>query len=396
MIQEYYLHLLGGINGENDQYSGAGRIITAALMAGYGLNASNKKDLQNRINWQATPGCFLGQKEIDAGGWATRNNPELKFLTLLLAMRKVNRTMNYILDWSVIDNEQFSFDCCSSIWEAISKIYWSGYFLFGRNVIPVDVMGKLRRKFTTELPASQNERGSLNCHHLMQFFATNGFLTTPISAPNDHLFRGEATGTIQRHFLFASLVSSINFQDNIPGFYAMAAMLPILMRRDQSFGDMTRPLEVFVKGRVGKAMGYAVPLTAGYYYPTGMGRPSIPTGNSFPNTGREIIPLLFCRLDRTPQEEAASSYNQVFGQFNEEFVERNKYVYVTACMLYEFTLLLTGRELMPLARLKAIREGKNWSEEDLMAMAPGVGPMGGKNCTLYQIVHFNLERQNQV
>lgn len=394
MIQEYYLHLFFGVNGENDFSTGAGRVAIAALMSGYGLNATTKKDLQTRINWRTTPGCFLGQKEIHED-YNTRNNYELKFLANLVQYQKVNRSYNYILNWGVL-NEEWDYSCTSSVWIAIAKIYWSGYFLFGRNVIPDAQMGILRAKFTRQFHEKTSERANLRSPFIMQFFSTCGFLSTPISAPGDHLFKDTSGGELPRDEVFGSLLLSLNFSSNIPGFFFVAGLLPHIMARGDRYDKVQQNMIEWHNARPGRAANHLLPLNQQYYYSLGMGRPSIPRQGQNISI-RDTITLLFCRLDRTPQEEASTSYFQVHdGEVNWDIIAKCPHSYIAACMVYEYYLFGFGQEIFNLERLKAVRVDKGWEEDYLLTEAMSADPLSTKNCTVREIFRFHLERQNLV
>ena len=395
MIQEYYLHMFCGVNGENDFMSSAGRIAIGTLMAGYGLPASTKKDLQNRVQWETTPGCFLGQKEIRED-YNTRNNLELRFMTQLVDYKKVNRTINYCLDWSKLAGD-WDYSCTSEVWIAIAKMYWLGYFLFGRNVIPDAQMALLRERFSVHYHDQLVRRKNLQSPFIMQFFQTCGFLTTPISAPEDHLFKGVSFGEpLSREKIFGSLAMAMNPQANAPGFFVAGSLLSRLAQPGQHYGNCAEIFSEWSSYRTGVALRHTLPLIQPYYYAYGIGTPRIPSGNGNISC-RDTMALLFCQLDRSPSEEAATRYFQVHaGPVNWEIVGHNEASYITCCILYEYNLLLTGQEMFPLDRLHAIRVERDWSEESLRQFSFSMPPLETKNCTVREILRFHLLRQNQV
>lgn len=394
MIQEYYLHLLCGTSGENDRYTPAGRLAIAALMAGYGLGASTKKDLQTRVNWRVTPGCFLGQKEIQPDGYEARNYEEVKFGVSLVPFRKVNRTMNYQLDWSVI-NGSWDSRVTAEMWICMAKIYWLGFFFFGRNVIPVEVLAKLQELFNPTVHDQRSMCHSLKSPFVMQFMKNIGLPLARVNA--EHLFTNNDED-LPRKDIFASLAFSMNFVDNIAGFYTIAALLGSDMPVGGRFDRASQTIRRYSDMRVGRSVNYELPLMQAHYYNLGMGRPSIPTSeNRMPSIGRDIVPLLLCDPNRTPAEEAATSYSQVRGQgFNTEYLSYNLQTWMTAAMMWEYHLLLTGHALFPLEALTAAREAKGWTEEAIVEYLAYLNPANQKNCSVGQIVRFNLERQTQV
>lgn len=394
MIQEYYLHMFCGVNGQNDGYTGAGRLAVAALMAGYGLNASTKKDLQTRVGWTATPGCFLGQQEIPLTDYAVRRHDETKFALSLVPFRKVNRVMNYQLDWSVLDGE-WDFRVTSPIWLNLAKIYWLGYFLFGRNVLPDYAIEKIRTRFSPECENNDLRRENLKCHYLMQFFKN---LDLPVGAIRPvHLF-SNSMEDLPREKVFASFALAINWYESSAGFFSLASLIPEYMRSGQLFNDMGSVFRDYVPSIVGRGTGQGIPLSQPYWSPFGMGAPSIPSSPSrLPTYCRDLIPLLFCNNERTPTEEAASGYRQVRGErINLEYIRSNRFAWITGALLWEHYLLLTGRELFPLAELSVAREGQGWTDEMLMETVTYLSPCNLKNMTSGQLIRFHLERQRQV
>lgn len=394
MIQEYYLHLLCGTNGEHDQSTGAGRLAIAALMSGFGLTASTKKDLQSRVEWSVTPGCFLGQKEIPDDSYYTRNYPETQFAIRLLKFRKVNRTMNYQLDWSVLDGE-LNWTATSSIWINLAKIYWLGYFLFGRNVFPDFVMEKLRANWAPTVNSTENQRQVLKSHFVMQFLKNIGIDLSRITVP--HIFT-DRTDDLSRTQIFYSLVIAMNWTENAGGFFASGAMIPEVTPLRASFDNFADHIREYADSRPGRFSGNYMPLTQSYYYNFGMGRPQIPpTPGRMPTYGKDIIPLFFCDNSRTPEQERSSNYSQVRGdRFNVEYLAYNLQSWMIGALLWEYHLFLTGRELFPLAALTAARAERGWDLEYILSNIVHLTPANNKNCTVGQIVRFNLERQLQV
>lgn len=394
MIQEYYLHMFCGVNGEYDANTSAGRIAIATLMSGFGLNASTKKDLQDRVGWRTTPGCFLGQKELQPNDHYCRNYEETRFAVALAPFRKVNRTMNYQLDWSILNGE-WNFDVTSPIWIPIAKIYWLGYMLFGRNVIPETAIAKMHERFSPRSADSDELRAQLRSPFIMQFMRN---INLPLHrVERNHLFTG--TDEPQSRFnIFGSLILGMNFVENSPGFYAAGAMIPVLAPAGTNLRNFEERLVNFENSRVGKFRSNYMPLGKNYYYNFGMGSPSIPNNPSrMPGEGRNILPLLFCDLNRTPQQEAASHYAQIRGQsFNVTLLMGNIQTWMTAAMLWEFHLMLTGQELFPLSALSLARTTKEWTEEHIINSLIYLNPANSKNSSVAQIVRFNLERQLQV
>lgn len=395
MIQEYYLHMLFGINGEFDQTTGAGRLAIATLMSGYGLNASTKKDLQTRVGWHVTPGCFLGQKELSPTDYYCRNYEETRFAVSLVPFRKVNRTMNYQLDWSIVEGE-WDFKVTSPIWICLAKIYWAGYLMFGRNVIPERVLEILRSRFNPGLSDNTEHRKILNNHFVMQFLKNIGVRLENIR--HQHLFTGRHQD-LSRKEIFFSLVTSINPNDNAPGFYAASAML-----KDFPAGQVMRENEEFFRpfldSRVGRSRAHNFPLMQQYYYSYGLGAPTVPnTESRMPSRGNEIIPLFFCNTELSPVQEAANRYAPVkadAGCFNLHFAGYNIVSWLTAAVLWEYHLFLFGQALFPIGHLTAIREEKGWSQEGLLESLVYLTPANNKNSSVAQIARFHLERQLQV
>lgn len=394
MIQEYYLHMFCGVNGEYDQNTSAGRIAIATLMSGFGLAASTKKDLQERVGWRTTPGCFLGQKELQPNDHYCRNYEETRFAVALAPFRKVNRTMNYQLDWSILNGE-WNFDVTSPMWIPIAKIYWLGYMLFGRNVIPETAIAKMHERFSPRVADNAEQRAQLDSPFVMQFMRN---INLPLHrVERTHLFSDTDEGQT-RFDIFGSLILGMNFVENSPGFYAAAAMIPVLAPTGFNLRNFEDRLTRFQNSRVGKFRSNYMPLGKNYYYNFGMGSPALPNNPSrMPGEGRNIVPLLFCNLNRTPQEEAASHYAQIRGQgFNITLLMGNIQTWMTAAILYEYHLMLTGEELFPLSALSLARTTKEWTEEHIINSLIYLNPANSKNSSVAQIVRFNLERQLQV
>lgn len=394
MIQEYYLHMFCGTNGEHDHTTGAGRLAIAALMSGFGLTASTKKDLQTRVGWTVTPGCFLGQKELKLNDYYLRNYPETQLACSLLVLRKVNRTMNYQLDWSVLDTD-WDTRVTGMMWINLAKIYWLGYFLFGRNVLPEFVLTKLREKFNPAVHEQGNQRQSLKCHYVMQFMKNIGL---PLESVREHhLFTGR-TEDLDRTDIFVTFAMGWNWNENTAGFYAVGSMIGTLVREGQTLGDISAQLAPYSEGRPGRFSGNYMPFSQQYYYTYGLGRPTLPsTPSRMPQAGRDIVPLFFADLTITPQQEQSAGYTQRRGRgFNTVYLTYNIHAWMTAALLWEYHLMLTGRELFPLASLRQARETKAWSEEYLMGSIMHLNPTNSKNCSVAQLIRFNLERQSQV
>jgi hypothetical protein len=394
VIQEYYLHLFCGVNGEHDQSTGAGRLAIAALMAGYGLNATTKKDLQSRVEWEVTPGCFLGQKEVNPTDYYCRNYPETKFAACLVPFRKVNRTMNYQLDWAVIDGE-WDWKITSPVWLNLAKIYWLGYFLFGRNVLPDTVIESLRTKFRPQCENSDDRRRNLHCAYFMQFLKNIGISCEGVQ--HRHLF-SDSLDDLPREQVFGSLVVGMNWAENVTGFYAMAAMMGDLVPTGVVLRNMDQYFGRYVSGFSGRAAHNAFPILQPHYYQLGLATPSIPSSPSrMPSSGREVIPLLWCNNQRTPAEEAAVNYHQVRGTtLNTEYFSANRQVWMTGAVMWEYYMLLTGRPLFPLEVLTRAREGQGWTRESILEVLMYLSPCNMKNSSVAQIVRFNLDRQSQV
>lgn len=387
MIKEYYLHLFGGVSGEMDMFTGAGRLITATLMSGYGLQATTKKDLQSRVGWEITPGCFLGQREL-----APNNRRiEIKFANLLVQYRKVSRVMNYQLDWSVLNGE-WDFHVTSAIWKPLAQIYWMGKFLFGRNVIPEDTLALLRQRFSPECSGSDN--GTLKNYFIMQFMKDIGL---PVSSIEEVNLFSESLDDLPRMLTFGSFIISMNETENSPGFFALSSIIPQIFQLGDPIQDSAPLFRTFAQGAVGSSIGRAIPLAQSYYSTYGMGRPGIPTNpNRMPSHAREIIPLLFCRTDVTPARESVYNYTLIRGErFNTEYLT-NLYVYMTAALLWEYHLFMTGEELFPLSVLSEARATHEWTEEEILSRLVNLSPANTKNCSVTQIVRFNLLRQQQV
>lgn len=393
MIQEYYLHMLFGVNGEMDQTTGAGRIAIATLMSGYGLGASTKKDLQTRVGWAVTPGCFLGQKELSPTDYYCRNYEETRFAVALVPFRKVNRTMHYQLDWSIL-NGDWDFSATSTLWIVLAKIYWAGYLLFGRNVIPATALEVIRNRFTTGVSGNSEQRKILKNHFIMQFLKNIGAPVHEISAP--HIFQN-STDDLSRKDIFFSLVTAINGNDNTPGFYAASAMMNEF-RTGLPLRENTAFFHPYVDSRAGRCRTSSFPLMQQYYYSYGMGTPAIPnTASRMPSRGNEIVPLFFCNTELTPAQEAENRYAPVRGTgFNLQFAGYNYVSWLTAAVLWEYHLFLTGQPLFPIAELSAIRESQGWTDNVLMENLIYLSPSNNKNCSVAQIARFHLERQLQV
>lgn len=391
MIQEYYLHLFGGNSGDADYYTGAGRVITAALMAGYGLSASTKKDLQLRVGWANTPGCFLSQRDAIITGWHNNSNKEVEFLGRLVDFKKVNRTFNYVLNWAeIIPQEPLPVN--HALWSAVAKVYWVGYFLFGRNVIPEETLARLREKFSSIPSTVQNApQGNLHAAYVMQFLQSTGFLTSPVQGSR---YFQNGSDPLAREDIFMSLLLNMNFTDNSSGFFAMSSLIGTLPE-GQVLNDLTPLTDRWTNGRTGFAVNYSIPL-ASRNYSYYLGRPSINNGNNLPSYARDLVPLIFANLNRTPAEERDTNYYQVKGaELNLNLMNRER-GFVLFAMLYEFHLFLTGREFVPLASLKAARESAGWSDEQIKDVAMNFHPMTNLRCTLWRIFEFHLLRQNQV
>lgn len=395
MIQEYYLHMFCGVNGELDQNSGTGRLAIAALMAGYGLNASTKKDLQSRVEWAVTPGCFLGQKEISPSDYYCRNYPETKFAIALVPFRKVNRTMNYQLDWTVLDAEDLDWKITSPVWLNLAKIYWLGYFLFGRNVLPETAIATMRAKFSPRCDDDQGRRKNLKCHYLMQFLQNIGIQLNDVRPA--HLF-SNSQDPLPRHLIFGSLAVGMNWSENIPGYYAMGALVKDIVPAGTQFNQLTGPFAPFIDGQAGRTQNGLFPLTQPTYYPLAMGNPSIPSSPSrVPTNGRDMMPLLWCNNQRSPQEEAATNYNQVRGtEINSEYFSSNRQMWLTAALMWEYYMMMTGRPLFQMELLIQARQAQGWTPENLIESLIYLSPCNAKNSSVAQIVRFHLERQNQV
>lgn len=395
MIQEYYLHMFCGINGELDQNSGAGRLAIATLMAGYGLNATTKKDLQSRVDWVVTPGCFLGQKEMAPTDYYCRNFPEVKFAVSLVPFRKVNRTMNYQLDWSVLDHEEWDWKITSPVWINLAKIYWLGYFLFGRNVLPETAIATMRAKFSPRCDDSQDKRRNLKSPFVMQFLKNMGLPLHDVRPA--HLF-SNSQDDLARHLVFGSLTIGMNWSENIPGYYAMGAMVKDLVPAGTAFNQLTPHLAPFAEAQCGRFQNGLFPLLQPSYYPLAMGNPAIPSSPSrVPTNGRDMMPLLWCNNQRSPQEEANTHYVQVRGgEINAEYFSSNRQMWLTAALMWEYYLMLTGRTLFQIELLVEARRAQNWTVDDLKESLIYLSPCNAKNSSVAQIVRFHLERQNQV
>lgn len=394
MIQEYYLHLFCGTSGEYDQHTGAGRLAIATLMSGFGLTASNKKDLQGRVNWRVTPGCFLGQKELQPTDYYCRNFEEVIFAISLVPFRKVNRTMNYQLDWTILNGE-WDFRVTSPIWINLSKIYWLGYFMFGRNVIPEFALAILRERFSAEVNNNNDQKRQLNCHHIMQFMKNIGLPLNRIQG--EHIFR-ESQDDLSRRDIFASLALGMNWIENSAGFYTAGALIPSVVPQGAIMRDLRENFAPFLRSRPGRFHEQYFPLTQAYYYTFGLGTPSLPNSPSrMPNDGKNILPLLFCDRTVSPQQEARNSYAQVRGEgINLDLIGGNIYTWYNAAMLWEYHLLLNGEPLFPLELLTTIRNEKGWSPEYIVENLIYLNPVNTKNSSVPQIARFNLDRQLQV
>lgn len=395
MIQEYYLHMFCGTNGEHDQSTGAGRIAIATLMAGFGLQASTKKDLQAHIEWRTTPGCFLGQREIADNDYYVRNYVESVFAVKLMKFRKVNRTMNYQLDWSVLDDNTLDFTSTSGAWINMAKIYWLGLFLFGRNVLPDFVIEKIRERWNPNAHENPAQRQVLKSHFIMQFYKNIGLPIDRIQVP--HAFT-DREDDFSRTQIFFSFAIAMNWSENAAGFFATGAMIKDLVPAGRTLGDIATHFAEYIESRPGRFAGNYMPLTQQYYYTFGIGRPQLPsTPGRMPTYGRDIIPLLFCDTTRTPQQEASSNYTQVRGNgFNSEYLEYNLQTWMTGALLWEYYLMLTGRELFPLEHLRVARVTKEWEPDYILSSIVHLTPTNQKNCSVGQLIRFNLERQLQV
>lgn len=404
--QEYYLHMFCGINGDHDQYSGAGRIAIAALMSGYGLTGSTKKDLQTRVNWETTPGCFLGMKELREDSYGVRSRPCLQFIIKLLDVKKAARTLNFTLNWGALENPAVSFRIDSPIWPMISRLYWMGRFMFARNVIPTEIMDLLKGRFETVYSTDRNsDLANLYSHHVMQFFVENGFFinkSLPQWRDGSLLPASEVeaqSGRQSRADLFTSLALSLNPSENSVGFFATSASFPFRIPERRSFRDLNSLFEIFDKGRPAGERGHRCPQMGSYYDTYTVGTPSLHylSRSSMPTNPREIVPLLFCDTTMTPQEEAQNNHSPRMGnEVNTQVLTRNMATYVTAMMLFEYHLLLTGQELIPLTTLKQARESEGWSEELILNQAASIYMLSSRNSTIHRLVKFNLERQNRV
>jgi len=404
-IPEYYLHMFGSVNGDNDQYTGAGRIMIAALMGGYGLSTTTKKDLQVRVNWSQTPGCFLGQKLIADNAWSVRNNPTLKTILTLVEVRKASRVMSYTLNWNALLADDLDFRITSGIWGAIAKIYWMGRFLFGRNVIPEDILTSLKSNFNYAIGPEDGLRNLYNAF-VMQFFYDNGFFAKPM--PRGTAIEGympaseiEITQTrIPRELIFLSLALSINYAENPTGFLAACAYIPCALTRGQSFNEMPNVMRRFDDARSRSERNYSMPFCSVNgsqfnLYNSSMHLIEGPDSR-WPRSMREIIPLLLCDTELTPQQEVANGYSPSYARFNPQLLGKNMCSYVSGALLYEYHLLLTGREIVPLDVIKRVRVEKGWDEPMLSEAAQTMAPFAQRNCTTWRILEFHLARQNQV
>lgn len=405
--QEYYLHMFCGINGDQDQFSGAGRIAIAALMSGYGLTGSTKRDLQARVAWQTTPGCLLGMKELREESYGMRQRPGLQFIAKLLDVKKAARTLNFTLNWNALENPGIPFKIDSYIWPGIARIYWMGRFMFARNVIPTEIMDILKARFDVDYDDSRNaDHGNLYSHYVMQFFTENGFFVgrdlpewkdgTVLPAS-----RVEAeAGRLSRADLFLSLAMAMNCSENSVGFFATSASFPQRLVPQRSFRDLGTIFSTFAIGRPSADRGHRAPQCGSYYDTYTVGTPSVSymTRSAMPNNPREIVPLLFCDPNMTPQQEAANSHSPWMGTgaVNTHLLSRNIATYVTAMLLFEYHLLMTGEALVPLTLLKSVREQEGWEEDLILAQAPSIYMLSSRNCTVHRLVQFNLERQNRV
>jgi hypothetical protein len=397
--------MFAGINGDHDQYTGAGRIAIAALMSGYGLNASTKKDLQARINWVQTPGCFLGQKELKHDSWGIRHRPALGFLIDLVETRKANRTLNYTLNWATLNKEGRRLHITSEIWPVVARVYWLGYFMFGRNVIPQEILAEAKTRFS--ISSQQGEQMS-NLHnaYIMQFFYNEGFFVGQ-TIPSEWIegfmpaSQVEVENTrLPREKIFLSLALAMNFSENTTGFFAACAAIPMVLTPGQSFGGVNDAFEAYDMARSSLERGHQMPMTSRWgssYNLTSASMHVIDAAPSrFPTSMREIVPLLLCDRSTTPQQEAANGYHPSFGQFQPDLLDRNLNTYIAGTLLYEYHLLLTGREITPLQTLRDARERAGFTEENIVIAAQSMHPMAQRNCTVWRLVKFHLDRQNQV
>lgn len=407
-IPEYYLHMFHGVNGDHDQYGGGGRIAIASLMAGYGLTATTKRDLQTRVGWEATPGCFLGQREISLDSYTLRNRPSLKFLMDLVEVKKSGRQLNYTINWHALTNEKYMFNLNSNLWPVIARIYWMGKLMFGRNVIPEHSLALLKSRYTNELirdSRSPNAESS-NFHnpYLMQFFFDNRFFDAgvPRYVEGSYLPANELELATRLPWakIMLSLMSSINPAENVPGFFGMCSYLPNVMAVGDSLGDMAERWNFLDASRTQPERGHNLPLTYRYGGYMTLGTPSVgcltQPSNRFPNLPRDVVTLMFCRPDITPAEERQMGYRPPYAGFNTEVIGKNPASYVTAALLYEYRLLLTGEELFPLDHLRQARATNEWAPEAIIDWASSMMPLSNRNCTVGRLVKFNLDRQNRV
>lgn len=398
-IPEYYLHMFCGVNGSHDDTTGAGRIAIAALMAGSGLTGSTKRDLQTRIGWETTPGCMLGTKEFTEESYGVRTRPHLKFLNKLMIVKKAARTLNFTLNWAAIE-EETNFKITDPAWIAIARIYWLGRFMFGRNVIPETVMTTLRECFDTATSGVDN----LRSHYIMQFFLENDFFANGVPTFLSGTFTPVSVEVAQtmrfdRHDVFLSLAVAMNASENTVGFYATSAAIPLLVEPGTSFRSLHPAFEIYDESRPQGDRSYRGPQRGSYYDQYTVGTPAVSNlARANPGSNpKDLVALLYCNRDMTPQEQAQHGHTPVMGYASNPEVYTNSIAgYVTTMMLFEYHLLLSGRELVPLSSLKQARERAGWDAEELLRVAPSLYTLNNRNSTIHHLIRFNLARQNLV
>ncbi len=254
---------------------------------------------------------------------------------------------------------------------------------------------KICTRWTPEVSQNANQRQILKSHFVMQFLKNIGINLDRIPVPHIFTDRNE---DLTRTQIFFSLVIAMNWSENVAGFFASGAMIPELVPVGRSFDYFSDHVREYSDSRPGRFNGKYMPLTQQYYYTFGMGRPQIPpTPGRMPTYGRDILPLLFCDNSRTPEQERSANYSQVRGErINTEYLSHNLQTWMVGALLWEYHLFLTGRELFPLTLLSEARAEKAWDLEYILASIVHLTPTNQKNCSVGQIIRFNLERQLQV
>jgi hypothetical protein len=404
-IPEYYLNLLGGWNGADDETHYGARPILAAIMSHYKVRATTKTDLVREMGLGATPGFLLGQRETTMSSYYVKNYEHRRFCSRLVEFKKVGRTFNYLLNWDVVSDTDFNMGFYSPNWSSIAQVYWWGRLMFGHNVIPESVITVLRSRMVVKNDRRDEYRNAYN-PFVVQFLRDNDLMPTGNHHPEARAGNSVLDREIPYWEVMLSFACSIATTNNVAGYYSSLAslsrvLIPRPVDHDSASGmkidcvqDAERKLDPYFKWWDPSS---SRPLNGSWQY--GIGQPSIERAlrpNGFPSNVREMIPLFMGHLHMTPLEEQRNNYKTPYVGYDVNMSGRNKYAYALSCLLYEFGLLVNNTALFDLSILKRIREEKEWDDAGIIAAAEGLSMLGIKNHTIHRIVGFNIERQNQV